>query len=34
MVLKEVIFNSLYIGQGVVVLTELISDSFYFERVW
>ena len=35
MVLKELIFNSLYFGQGVVVMKELIFKSFYFGgRVW
>ena len=35
MVLKELIFNSLYfvhIWEGVVVLKELISNNFYFEK--
>ena len=26
--------NSFYFGEGVVVLKELIFNSFYFERVW
>ena len=30
MVLKELIFNSFYIGKGVVILKELIFNSFYF----
>ena len=29
-VLKELIFNSFYFGEGVVVLKELIFKSFYF----
>ena len=34
MVLKEIIFNSLYlIGEGVVVLKELIFNILYFGRV-
>ena len=34
MVLKELIFNSLYFGNGVVVLKEPIFNSLYFGRVW
>ena len=34
MVLKELIFNSLYSWEGVVVLKELIFNSFYVGRVW
>ena len=30
MVLKELIFNSFFIGRDVVVLKELIYNSFYF----
>ena len=32
MVLKELIFNSFYIWQGVVVLKELILTDFTLER--
>ena len=40
MVLKEVIFNSFYIWEGVVVMKrdlkvwEVIFNSFYFGQVW
>ena len=34
MVLKELIFNSFYVGISVVVLKELIFNRFYFARVW
>ena len=30
MVLTELIFNSIYFGEGVVLLKELIFNSFYF----
>ena len=33
-VLKELIFDSSYIGEGVVVLKELSFNQFYFGRVW
>ena len=33
MVLKELIFNSFYFEEGVVVLKELIFNIFYFGRV-
>ena len=33
MVLKELIFKFLHL-EGVVVLKELIYNSFYFGRVW
>ena len=33
MVLKELIFNSFYLGD-LVALKELIFNSFYFGRVW
>ena len=33
MVLKELIFNSLYFGEGVVMLNELIFISFYIGGV-
>ena len=34
MVLKELIFNSFYFGEGVVVLKELILTVSKFGRVW
>ena len=34
MVLKELIFNSFYIREGVVVLKELILNRLYFGKVW
>ena len=34
MALKELIFNSFYFGEGVVVLKVLIFNIFYFGRVW
>ena len=34
MVLKELILTVSKFWEGVVVLTELIFKSFYFERVW
>ena len=34
MVLKELIFNSFYFGEDVVVFKELIIYSFYFGWVW
>ena len=34
MVLKELIFKFILIWEDVVVLKELIFNSFYFERVW
>ena len=34
MVFKELIFNSFYFGQGVLLFKELIFNSFYFGRVW
>ena len=34
MVLKVLIFNSFYFGEGVVILKELIFNIFYVGRVW
>ena len=34
MVLKELILNSVAIWDAMVVLKELIFNSFYFGRVW
>ena len=34
MVLKELILNSFYFGQGVVVLERSDFNSFYIGRVW
>ena len=34
MVLKKLIFNSVYIGKSVVVMKELNFNSFYIGRVW
>ena len=34
MVLKELIFNSFYIGKSVVVLKELIFNSFFIGQMW
>ena len=34
MVLKELIFNNVYYGEGVVILKELIFNNFYYGRVW
>ena len=34
MVLKELIFKQFLLWEGVVVLKELISNSFYFRWVW
>ena len=34
MVLKELIFNSFYYGEGVGILKKLIFNNFYYGRVW
>ena len=34
MVLKQLIFNSFYVGKGMVVQKELIFNSCYVGRVW
>ena len=34
MVFKELIFKFLLLGEGVVVLKELIFNIFYIGRVW
>ena len=34
MVLKELIFNNVYYGEGLGMLKELIFNNFYYGRVW
>ena len=34
MVLKELIFNNVYYGEGLGILKELIFNNFYYGRVW
>ena len=33
-VLKELIVNGFFFGQGMVVFKELSFNTFYFEQVW